>query len=231
MAELPSAWKNRLHFGDNLKILRRDIPDESIDLIYLDPPFNSNANYNALFKEKSGEESAAQIRAFDDTWTWTTQESAALYHDQDGPKKLSDLLQTLRSFLGTNDMMAYLVMMAGCLLELHRVLKPEGTLWLHCDPTASHYLKLVLDAIFTGQRDVNEIVWRRSSAHSDTKQGMRRCGKIHDVIFVYAKSDRFTWNPQFTPHTKEYLESEYRHIASDGRRYKGDGPDGGQAGW
>ncbi len=219
---MPSAWKNRLHFGDNLKTLRRDIPDESIDLIYLDPPFNSNANYNVLFKEKSGEESAAQIRAFDDTWTWTTQESAALYHDlvQDGPKKLADLLQALRSFLGTNDMMAYLVMMAGRLLELHRVLKPEGTLWLHCDPTASHYLKLVLDAIFTGQRYVNEISWRRSSAHSDTKQGMRRCGKIHDVIFFYAKSDRFTWNPQYTPYTKEYLESEYRHVGPDDRRYK-----------
>lgn len=122
-------WKNRLYFGDNLKILREQIPEESVDLIYLDPPFNSNASYNVLFKEKSGEESAAQITAFEDTWHWT-HDSASVYHDLvvSGPKKLGDLLQALVTFLGHNDMMAYLVMMAARLVELHRVLKPTGSI-------------------------------------------------------------------------------------------------------
>ena len=140
---MPSAWKNRLHFGDNLDILRREVPDESVDLIYLDPPFNSSANYNVLFKEKSGEESSAQIRAFDDTWHWN-QESAAEYHDlvTTGPRQLGSLLQAMVGFLGHNDMMAYLIMMASRIVELRRVLTPTGSLYLHCDPTASHYLKI-----------------------------------------------------------------------------------------
>ena len=218
---MPDDGKNRLYFGDNLKILRSEIDDESVDLIYLDPPFNSNASYNVLFKEKTGEESAAQITAFEDTWHWT-HDSAGLYHDlvTAGTKRLADLVQAMVSFLGHNDMMAYLVMMAARLVEMRRVLKPEGSIVLHCDPTASHYLKLVLDAIFGAQAYLNEIVWKRSSAHSDTKQGMRRCGKVHDVLFVYTKSDRYTWNPLFTPYTKDYLESEYRHATPAGRHYK-----------
>ena len=134
-------WKNKLYFGDNLDILREHVPDESVDLIYLDPPFNSNATYNVLFREASGEGSAAQIHAFDDTWHWNI-ESERAYREvvTDGPKKLADLLQAMRSFLGQNDMMAYLAMMAPRMNELHRVLKPTGSIYLHCDPTASHYL-------------------------------------------------------------------------------------------
>src|SRR3990172_2968891 len=134
--------KNKLYFGDNLKILREYVPDASVDLIYLDPPFNSSATYNVLFKEKSGEESAAQITAFEDTWQWS-QEAEAVYREivERGPRKLADLMQALLAFLGRNDMMAYLVMMAIRLVELHRVLKPTGSINLHCDPTASHYLK------------------------------------------------------------------------------------------
>ena len=137
------TWTNKLYFGDNLHILRDHVADESVDLIYLDPPFNSNATYNVLFREKSGEQSAAQITAFDDTWHWSIEAESA-YHDvvMDGPKALADLLQAMRSFLGQNDMMAYLTMMAQRLDELHRVLKPTGSIFLHCDPTASHYLKL-----------------------------------------------------------------------------------------
>ena len=214
-------WKNRLYFGDNLDILRREVPDASVDLIYLDPPFNSNATYNVLFKEKSGEESAAQIMAFEDTWQWSV-EVEAVYKEivTGGPRRLADLMQALLAFLGRNDMMAYLVMMAIRLVELHRVLKPTGSIYLHCDPTASHYLKLVLDAIFGHGRFLNEVAWKRSSAHSDTKQGMKRCGRIHDVLFIYSKSENYTWHPIYTPYTKEYLESEYRHVSQDGRRYK-----------
>ena len=137
---------NKLYFGDNLDILREHVDAESVDLIYLDPPFNSNATYNVLFREKSGEQSAAQITAFDDTWQWGM-ESESAYHDAvtDGPKTLADLLQAMRSFLGQNDMMAYLTMMAQRIAELHRVLKPTGSIYLHCDPTASHYLNLLMD--------------------------------------------------------------------------------------
>ncbi len=157
------TWKNQLFFGDNLEILRSGrIPVGSVDLIYLDPPFNSNATYNILFAEKSGEKSAAQITAFEDTWHWGD-EAMAAYDDamKLGVPRLADLLQALRAFLGQNDMMAYLTMMAVRLVELHRVLKPTGSLYLHCDPTASHYIKLLLDAIFSPRNFRNEIIWKR----------------------------------------------------------------------
>jgi len=176
-----TAWKNQLYFGDNLSILRGQyIPAESVDLIYLDPPFNSNATYNVLFAEKSGEKSAAQITAFEDTWQWGVEAEAA-YRDVVtlGPRKLADLLQALRSFLGRNNMMAYLTMMAVRLVELHRVLKPTGSIYLHCDPTASHYLKLILDAIFTPRNFRNEIIWKRTFSHGSSK----RYGPLHDIIF------------------------------------------------
>jgi site-specific DNA-methyltransferase (adenine-specific) len=139
-----ASHKNQLYFGDNLHILREYIKDESVDLCYLDPPFNSNATYNVLFKEHTGEKSAAQITAFEDTWHWG-EESESAYWDvlAQGPPKVAKLLSALREFLGNNDMMAYLTMMSGRLVELHRVLKPTGSIYLHCDPTTSHYLKLV----------------------------------------------------------------------------------------
>ena len=153
---------NRLYFGDNLDILRQHVADESVDLIYLDPPFNSNATYNVLFRERSGEESAAQITAFEDTWHWGW-ESETAFQDvvMHGPEKVGNLLSALRQFLGQNDMMAYLTMMAQRMIELHRVLKPTGSIYLHCDPTASHYLKLLLDAVFGAANFRNEIVWKR----------------------------------------------------------------------
>ena len=141
---------NQLYFGDNLDILRQHVADESVDLIYLDPPFNSNATYNVLFRERSGEESAAQITAFDDTWRWG-RETQLAYEElirQHAGSKVGELLAALHTFLGQNDMMAYLTMMAQRMVELHRVLKPNGSIYLHCDPTASHYLKLLLDAVF-----------------------------------------------------------------------------------
>src|SRR5208337_3407085 len=160
-----------LCFGDNLDILREHLPDASVDLIYLDPPFNSSATYNVLFKEKSGEESAAQITAFEDTWQWSV-EAEAVYKEIviSGPRKLADLMQSLLAFLGRNDMMAYLVMMAIRLVELQRVLKSTGSIYLHCDLTASHYIKLLMDSVFGVQNFRNELVWQRTSAHANVMQ-------------------------------------------------------------
>ncbi len=177
---------NKLFFGDNLEILKDHVADDSVDLIYLDPPFKSDANYNILFKEKNGTESVAQIEAFEDTWQWG-QESEEVYYDviNNGPIKLANLLEAYQVFLGRNDMMAYLTMMAPRLLELRRVLKPTGSIYLHCDPTASHYLKLLMDAVFGASNFVNEIIWhyRKWTAGSYTFQ------RNHDILLFYSKSD------------------------------------------
>ena len=212
---------NKLYFGDNLNILRENIADESVDLIYLDPPFNSNATYNVLFRERSGEDSAAQITAFEDTWKWSM-ESEYAYQDviTDGPEKLGDLLQSMRGFLGQNDMMAYLTMMAQRMAELHRVLKPTGSIYLHCDPTASHYLKLMMDAVFGLDNFRNEIIWKRTSAHSDVEQGAVNMGRIHDTILRYSKGGNPKWNTVYVPYDREYIESAYRYTDDSGRRYQ-----------
>ena len=177
---------NRLYYGDNLEILRNReyFPDACVDLIYLDPPFNSNRNYNVLFKSESGADSEAQITAFEDTWHWG-ETAEATYDDiiVNAPHKVATAIEALLNLIERNQMMAYLVMMTARLVELHRVLKPTGSLYLHCDPTASHYLKIVLDAIFGAQNYRNEIVWKRTSAHSDAKKWARS----HDVILFYSQ--------------------------------------------
>ena len=207
---------NRLYFGDNLDILREHVADESVDLIYLDPPFNSNVNYNAFFQEQTGELSDAQITAFEDTWHWGL-ESEAAYRATvtDGPGKLSDLLQAMHAFLGQSDMMAYLSMMAPRIAELHRVLKPTGSIYLHCDPTASHYLKLLMDATFGPVFYKNEIIWKRTSAHSDAK----RYGRSHDVILYYTYGPEAVWNDPRQPYDEEYVAKYYRYQDDDGRRW------------
>ena len=184
-------WKNQLYFGDNLDILRNHVADASVDLIYLDPPFNSNANYNVLFQEKSGQQSAAQITAFEDTWHWNL-DSESAYRDvvTNAPGKLPDLLQAMRTFLGDNDMMAYLTMMAQRMVELHRVLKDTGSIYLHCDPTASHYLKLMMDSVFGAANFRNEITWKRTTAHNDPQ----RFGRVCDSILFYSKTQNKTFN-------------------------------------
>src|SRR4051812_10250815 len=159
---------NTLYYGDNLDVLRQYIADESVDLVYLDPPFNSNANYNVLFKAPGGEGSQSQIEAFEDSWHWNA--SAERAFDEvinSGNTDAAEMLRAMRSFLKENDMMAYLAMMAVRLLELHRVLKPTGSLYLHCDPTASHYLKILPDAVFSVGNYRNEIVWKRSTSHGN----------------------------------------------------------------
>ena len=197
---------NRLYFGDNLPILREEIADESVDLIYLDPPFNSNATYNVLFRERSGDESAAQITAFEDTWRWSI-ESEIAFRDvvTNGPRVLGDLLQAMRAFLGQNDMMAYLTMMAQRMAELHRVLKPTGSIYLHCDPTASHYLKLLMDAVFGKENFRNEIIWRRTGTHNK----VQRFAPIHDTVLFYSKSDGYKWDTSRKPYMKGHVDQYF----------------------
>jgi site-specific DNA-methyltransferase (adenine-specific) len=205
---------NTLFYGDNLYILREHIPDESVDLVYLDPPFNSSRNYNVLFKDESGKYSESQIQAFEDTWHWdraaerTYQELAT-----DSPERIATMIGALRGFLKTSEMMAYLVMMTARLIELHRVLKPTGSLYLHCDPSASHYLKIILDTVFGPEQFVNEIVWKRTTTHSDAK----RWSPVTDTILFYSKTASFTWNPIYTPHDPEYIADKYTHDDKDGR--------------
>ena len=224
---------NTLYYGDNLKVLREHMQRESVDLIYLDPPFNSNRNYNILFKDESGKEAEAQITAFEDTWHWSraTEET---YHElvtRSAPVGL--MIGALRQAIGTNQMMAYLVMMAARLVELHRALKPTGSLYLHCDPTASHYLKIVLDTIFGGENFRNEITWKRTSAHSDGKQGAKHFGRITDTILFYGKTEETTFNTEYLPYDQEYVARDYRRLDEEGRRYRLDniqGPGGAEKG-
>jgi adenine specific DNA methylase Mod len=176
---------NYLYYGDNLDILRRYVKDESVDLVYLDPPFNSAQTYNVLFAEHDGSRSAAQIKAFEDTWAWNIESEAAYRDVVLAGGRPSQAMQAFRTLLGENDMLAYLAMMAPRLIELRRVLKPSGCIYLHCDPTASHYLKVLMDAIFGVQNFRNSITWRRADAHNDAK---RQFGAISDHILFYGKS-------------------------------------------
>lgn len=200
---------NQLYFGDNLEVLRESIKDESVDLIYLDPPFNSNATYNLLFSTPKGHQSDAQIEAFDDTWHWGAHAEAAFTQLLGQPNTaIAEVVRALRTMLGDNDLMAYLAMMAIRLLELHRVLKPTGSLYLHCDPTASHYIKILLDGVFDPANFQNEIIWQRTGAHSDAN----RWGRVSDTLLFYTKSGTWTWNTQYVPYTDEYIEERYRYV-------------------
>lgn len=215
---MAEEWKNKLYFGDNLDIMREYVADNSIDLIYLDPPFNSKATYNVLFKEKDGTDSVAQIKAFEDTWHWDIS-SVKIFKEiiTNGPKRLSDLMRALRSFLGTNDMMAYLTMMAIRLNEMWKVLKPSGSIYLHCDPTASHYLKLVMDAIFGTKNFRNEIIWCYRGAGYSKKD----FGKRHDILFRYSKTNNYTFNLDDV--REEYAEAtkeRFKHYIGNIRKGK-----------
>ena len=211
---------NALFYGDNLAVLRERVADESVDLVYLDPPFNSNASYNVLFRERTGEESPAQIRAFTDTWEWTQETELTFERDIIGnpavPPAVKDMITAFRQFIGRNAMMAYLVMMAPRLVELRRVLKPTGSIYLHCDPTAGHYLKILMDTVFGKNNYRNEITWKRTSSHNDVR---RNFGAVNDVLLFYSKNDEYPFNTQYWPYSQEHLDQVYRHSDESGRRY------------
>jgi site-specific DNA-methyltransferase (adenine-specific) len=209
---------NHLYYGDNLKVLRESIKDSSVDLIYLDPPFNSNASYNVLFKGPQGNDSTAQIEAFDDTWQWGEEAETAFAEVLRSPNgAAAEMLRAMRAFLGENAMMAYLAMMAVRMLELHRVLKSTGSLYLHCDPTASHYLKILLDAVFGADNFKNEITWKRTSAHSDGG----KYGRNTDIVLFFSKGKHWTWNQVFSAYDPKYIE-RFRNADPDGRLWTDD---------
>ena len=219
---------NRLYYGDNLEMMRESVGTASVDLIYLDPPFNSSRNYNVIFGRSAhdGDDgAAAQIQAFGDTWHWTpTTDQQYQQYVGELPVRVGDALTAFRTLLGENDAMAYLVNMAPRLVEMRRVLKPTGSLYLHCDPTMSHYLKVLLDAIFGANHFVNEIIWKRSTAHSDTTQGAKHMGRVHDTILFYVGGNSYEFNAQRVDYDESYIESHYRFIEEGtNRRYrKGD---------
>jgi DNA modification methylase len=214
---------NKLYFGDNLDVLRDHIKDESVDLIYLDPPFNSKRGYNLLHKTPEGHESKAQITAFQDTWVWGEQAEREFGQILESSNtNLAEMVDGMRRFMRESDMMAYLTMMARRLIELHRVLKPSGVLYLHCDPTASHYLKIVLDALFGAKAHFsNEIIWRRTTTKNDYKQGATNWARVHDVILMYYKDLKAQkiFEQPFSEYNEEYLEKTYRYVDKNGRRY------------
>jgi len=212
MTKLPDK---ALYYGDNLDVLRKYIPDESIDLIYLDPPFNSKADYNVIFREPKGQGAQAQITAFEDTWHWGDESNEALNEILQGDNpQLAELMDFFVRHLGKNDLSAYLIMIAIRLVELHRVLKSTGSLYLHADPTASHYLKVILDAIFGAKNFRNEIIWKRTYAHAVSR---RKWAAVHDVILFYTKSDDYTWNPVYLPYDDEYIEKNYKYEDEHGK--------------
>jgi len=206
---------NVLYYGDNLDVLRRHVGDESVDLVYLDPPFKSDQDYNVLFAERPGAPAEAQIRAFEDTWRWDEAAARSFEETVESGGRVADALRAFRTLLGDSDMLAYIAMMAPRLVALRGVLKPMGSIYLHCDPTASHYLKLLLDAVFGPDHFLNEIIWKRHSAHSSAK----RYGPVHDVLLFYRRGDTFTWTGPRLDYTQEYLDHYYRFDDGDGRLY------------
>jgi site-specific DNA-methyltransferase (adenine-specific) len=207
---------NKLYFGDNLDVMREYLSKDSIDLIYLDPPFNSQAHYNILFRTPQEQRASAQAGAFRDTWLWgeEAERSYASIMRQGGAA--ARILDALRGALGESDMMAYMAMMTGRLVELQRVLKPTGSLYLHCDPTASHYLKIVMDSIFGDKRFQNEIKWKRTHAHGDSKG---RYANVTDHILFYSKGETKYFERQMSSYSEEYIKKYFRY-SENGRLYQ-----------
>jgi len=209
--------KNALYCGDNLEVLRRYIKDESVDLVYLDPPFKSDQDFSVLLSERDGQGSPARVEAFTDTWRWDQEAASAFRQTVEAGGRLSEAMQAFRKLLTENDMLAYLAMMAPRLEELNRVLKPTGSIYLHCDPTASHFLKLLMDAVFGVKRFRNEIVWKRTYAHGSA----RRYGAVHDIILFYTKGDDYTWTGIGAAQDPDYTERHFTVIDSEtGRRFQ-----------
>jgi site-specific DNA-methyltransferase (adenine-specific) len=211
-----ATGKNQLYYGDNLDVLQRYIKDESVDLVYLDPPFNSRQDYNVLFAEKDGSQSSSQFHAFEDTWEWNIDAERAYEQIVEQGGRVADALRAFRTFLGGSDMMAYLAMMAPRLVELRRVLKETGSIYLHCDPTASHYLKILMDAVFGPDHFRTEIIWKRTSSHGNVSTGF---GDVTDTILYYRRGERPTWNQVYVPYSESYIKSHFSQVDNDGRRF------------
>lgn len=224
MSSAPSAMPGDLFYGDNLEVMRRHVANESIDLVYLDPPFNSDRNYNLIHKG-----SQAQERAFADTWTWDDKADRAFRELTDRvpsgvwvPPELTALMLAMKEFLYRDhrDTLAYVSMMAIRIVELHRALRTTGSLYLHCDPTASHYLKMILDAVFGPQNFRNEIVWKRKAGRGETNHAPIRFGVSTDSILFYARSADAPFNRQIRPSNPKYIASKFTHTDEQGRRYR-----------
>ena len=218
--------ENKLYYGDNLEVLRKYIKDETIDLCYIDPPFNSKRNYNQIYNN-IGKEDKAQAQAFVDTWIWDD-EAVRGYNEivtNSGnrfTKQSIKLISGLEGVLGQGSLLAYLVSMTLRIAEIHRVLKPTGSFYFHCDHTASHYIKIIIDAIFCikGGDYQSEIVWRRTTAHGNAKQGSKKFEINFDTIFFYTKGNDYVFNTSYMPFKEEQIEKQYNKIDSNGRRYR-----------
>jgi site-specific DNA-methyltransferase (adenine-specific) len=218
-----TAPKNQLYYGDNYEVLQRYIKDESVDLVYLDPPFNSRQDYNVLFAEKDGSQSSSQIHAFEDTWEWNIDAERSYQHIVERGGRVADALRAFRTFLFGSDMMAYLAMMAPRLVELRRVLKETGSIYLHCDPTASHYLKILMDAVFGTQNFRNEITWKRRVGMSSAVHESNKFGVCTDILLFYAKSEQAPFTPQYnkdTPEYQAYMQERFTMIDEAGRHFQ-----------
>lgn len=207
----------KLYFGDNLEIMKdllKEHPHGFIDLIYIDPPFNSKRDYNVLFESIDMENTKAQKEAFKDTWSNVTYlDTIEEIHDLD--LDLYNFLKALDNINISKGAISYLATMSIRLWYMHKLLKKTGSFYLHCDPNMSHYLKIICDLIFNEHNFRNEIVWKRTSAHNDPN----KYGNIHDLLLFYSKTKTYIWNPQYTSYTSEYIKSEWRKLPS-GRYYK-----------
>ena len=217
---------NKLYYGDNLEVLRKYIKDETVDLCYIDPPFNSKRNYNQIYNN-IGSEDQAQAQAFIDTWTWDSAAGKGLEEivgNKGGvfTSQSIDLIIGLEKVLGRGSLLSYLVSMTLRIAEIYRVLKPTGSFYFHCDPTASHYLKLVLDAVFCSRKGIyqSDIVWRRTTAHGNAKQGSKRFETNFDTIFFYTKSENYPFNTIYEPFSDEQVNQQYNKFDANGRRYR-----------
>ncbi len=209
MSQGKPNWTNRTMWtGDNLDIMR-GMNSDSVDLIYLDPPFNSNRAYEAPI----GSEAAGA--AFKDSWTLDDVDLAWHGEIADREPALYSVIDAAGN-AHSKSMKAYAIMMTVRLLEMRRILKSTGSIYLHCDPTASHYLKLAMDAVFGRENFLNEITWKRTSAHS----GARRFGAVHDIILFYAKSKKYRWNRVYQPYNQEYIDKNYRYEDDNGRKFQ-----------
>jgi DNA modification methylase len=227
-----NSSKNRLYYGDNLDVLRNKIASESVDLCYIDPPFNSKRNYFQIYNNQGGED-RAQAQAFVDTWEWGDEavDGLAWITDVDNlnngklTEQTVELIKGLEKVLKRGSLLAYLIHMTLRIVEIHRVLRPTGSFYLHCDPTASHYLKLVLDAVFCGQGGDfrNEIIWKRRVGMSSAVHSSNRFGTITDNIFFYAKSDQAKFVPQYNlndPDYQAYITERFTSVDENGRRFQ-----------